>query len=542
MSDGWSELGYGAAVASTASISLAPADRTVATLLRHRASSHEESRFLTIGNEQWTFADAARRGAGRAATLADAGVARGDRVVALLENGPLLAELFFACCLSGSVLVPVNTASRGPQLEHVLADSRPTLFVTHASFADAIANVFAHDATKPLVWLDGNGSLPGALPVPPLGTTVLEPAAVSPEDALAILYTSGTTGPPKGVVCPHAQFWWWGRNTGAALGIVSTDALYTCLPMFHTNALNTLVQALAFGVPIVVGERFSASKFWNVLCETEATVTYILGTMASILVAREPSPVDRAHRLRVALAPGTASPLWQVLDERFGIRIVEGHGMTETNLAIGPCEGEQRPGWMGRVMPGFEARVVDDHDADVPPDTPGELLLRSDEPLAFATGYWELPDATADAWRDGWFHTGDRVVRDEEGWFRFLDRIKDAIRRRGENVSAWEVEQALSGHPQVAAAAAIPVPSPLGEDDVMACVVPRGEAPAPEDLIRWLEQRLPYFAVPRYLEFLDELPLTENGKIRKYVLRERGVTTCTWDREAAGVTVRRPSA
>ena len=190
-------------------------------------------------------------------------------------------------------------------------------------------------------------------------------------------------------------------------------------------------------------------------------------------------------------------------------------------------------------MPGFQAKVVDGDDVEVEPGTAGELVVRADEPFAFASGYWRLPDATVESWRNMWFHTGDRVVSDGDGWLRFLDRIKDAIRRRGENVSAWEVEQVLTSHPRVAAAAAVPVPSPLGEDDVMAFVVCDDPVPSPEQLTAWADDRLPYFAVPRYLEYLPDLPLTENGKIRKYVLRERGVSETTWDRETNGGSRRR---
>jgi crotonobetaine/carnitine-CoA ligase len=293
------------------------------------------------------------------------------------------------------------------------------------------------------------------------------------------------------------------------------------------------------GAAFVAGPRFSASKFWQRVAEADSTVTYLLGAMVSILAANPPSPADRAHRVRIALAPATAADLWDVFRTRFGVEIVESHGMTETNAAIGPVGGEQRPGWMGRVMPGFDARVVDEDDAPVPDGTAGELILRASEPYAFASGYWRMPEETLAAWRNLWFHSGDRVMQ-EDGWFRFLDRMKDAIRRRGENVSAWEVEQVLLQHGSLAAVAVIPVPSELGEDDVMACVVPRdGRRVDPVELLRFCEPRLSYFAIPRYVDVVGELPLTENGKVRKFVLRERGLTPTTWDREAAGVTIAR---
>jgi crotonobetaine/carnitine-CoA ligase len=341
-------------------------------------------------------------------------------------------------------------------------------------------------------------------------------------------------------MCPHAQFTWWGETVGAMLDLDQDDRLYTCLPLFHTNALNAFVQALMHGAHLTVGPRFSASQFWRRVIDSEATVTYLLGAMVSILSSAPSSELDRAHTVRRALAPATPSDIWEVFEDRFRISLVEAHGMTETNAVIGPRDGEQRPGRMGRVMPGFEAKVVDPSDVEVPRGTAGELIMRADHPYAFSTGYWRMPEATVAAWRNLWFHSGDRVVQDEDGYFRFLDRTKDAIRRRGENISAWEVEQVLQRHPSVETVAVIPVPSSLGEDDVMACVVPRaGETIHPADLVRFCETRIAYFAVPRYIDVVTELPLTENGKVRKFVLREQGVTSTTWDREAEGVELRR---
>jgi crotonobetaine/carnitine-CoA ligase len=364
---------------------------------------------------------------------------------------------------------------------------------------------------------------------------------VRPSDTTAILYTSGTTGPSKGVCCPQAQFYWWARSTAAMLGgLREDDVLYTCLPLFHTNALNACMQALTHGCRIVVGPRFSASRFWSRIVEADATVTYLLGAMISILAKTPPSELDRGHRVRVALAPATPAELHALFHERFGVVLRDGFGMTETNAVIGARDGSSRPGTMGVVMPGYEAKVVDADDNEVPDGTAGELVLRADEPFAFATGYWRMPEETVESWRNLWFHSGDRVVRNPDGSFRFLDRMKDAIRRRGENISAWEVEQVLQSHPDVASAAVVPVPSELGEDDVLACVVPReGASLDPVELIRHCEPRLSYFAIPRYVEVLDALPLTENGKVRKVVLRERGVTESTWDREAAGYTLQR---
>jgi crotonobetaine/carnitine-CoA ligase len=318
------------------------------------------------------------------------------------------------------------------------------------------------------------------------------------------------------------------------LAVEEGDVLYTCLPLFHTNALTTFVQALVSGGTFVLGPRFSASRFWTAVRDTGADVTYLLGAMVSILMRCEPDVADRDHRVRVALAPATPPWLFDRFRERFGVQLVEGYGSTETNCTIAPARPEDaRGGYMGPVRPGFAASVVDEEDQPVPDGTAGELVLRHEEPYAFATGYYRMADQTVEAWRNLWFHTGDRVVREPDGWYRFIDRSKDAIRRRGENISSWEVEQVLVEHGAVQSAAAFPVPSELGEDEVMAAIVLEvGASLSPEELIEHCQPRLAYFAIPRYIEFVTELPLTENGKVRKHVLRERGVTASTWDRDA----------
>src|SRR5262249_8016794 len=249
---------------------------------------------------------------------------------------------------------------------------------------------------------------------------------------------------------------------GEMLELSDEDVLYTCLPLFHTNAINAFFQSLVAGATYVFGERFSASRFWRSVREADATVTYLLGAMGSILGSRAPGPEDTDHRVRIALAPATPANLQVPFTERFGVRLLDGYGSTETNACIGVPAHRQRPGLMGGVLDDFEADVVDELDVSVPDGTAGELVLRPRQPFGFATGYFQLPDATVSAWRNLWFHTGDRVVRSEDGWYRFIDRLKDAIRRRGENISSQEVEQVLLDHLAVASAAVFAVPSDLG--------------------------------------------------------------------------------
>ena len=415
----------------------------------------------------------------------------GDRVAVMSENRWEVLSLLLGCAWSGAVLVPINTAARGPGLAHVLTDAEPRVLAVEAGLEEVVSAAPAPSGLERVWLIGGEGESPyDGVPAEafPTDAPPADSAEPAPGDPLAILYTSGTTGRSKGVVCPNAQFTWWGENVGGWLGIRGDDVLYTCLPLYHTNALNAFVQALMHGAEFVVGPRFSASRFWQRIVEADATVTYLLGTMVSILLAAEPSPRDRAHRVRVALAPATPAEAWRAFEERFGVRLVEGHGMTETNAAIGPRDGVQRPGSMGRVMPGFEARVVDEDDDEVPDGDARRARGARRRAARLRDGL--LAAARGDRGargRDRWFHTGDRVVRDADGFFRFLDRSKDAIRRRGENISGWEVEQVLLGHPDVATAAVVPVPSELGEDDVMAFVVPRGGASVdPAELVRLL--------------------------------------------------------
>ena len=519
-------------------------ERTLPRLLERQADRFGDRPLVRVDGGELSYAGARAAAAGFAGALAAASVGPGDRVAIMCGNRIELLEAVLGCAWLGAIAVPLNTALRGAQLAHVLGDSDPRILVAGSALVRHFDLVETPPPALERIWIVGEAAERCWVDVPlepfPGAGDPADPHPVRPGDTFVILYTSGTTGPAKGVCCPHGQFYWWGRLTGSHLGVSETDILYSVLPLFHTNALNTLFQALLAGATFAVGERFSASGFWRELHETEATVTYLLGTMVHILLGRPPSPDDTAHRARVALAPATPAEHAARFEERFGIHLIDGYGSTETNLVLCNTIGGYVPGALGRVVDGFEAKVVDEEEVEVPEGTPGELVVRHHEPFSVATGYFGLPEQTAEAWRNLWFHTGDRVVREANGVFHFLDRRQDAIRRRGENISSWEVEQALLTHPDIAMAAVVPVPAEVGEDEVMAFVVLRERAePDPVELLRHCEPRLAYFAIPRYLEFLPELPLTESGKVRKHLLRERGVSATTWDREAAGYIVPR---
>lgn len=520
------------------------AQRTLPAMLAAQAQRYGQRVLFKAGQESLTFADACDVAASMAGALRSAGVQAGDRVALMCGNRFEFIQLFLGCAWLGAVAVPINTASRGPQLQHVLRNCGAKLIAIEGTLTPALSDLQFYDLALRQLWVIGSDTSVAlrslaSIPMPKRGERC-EPHAIGPADTLAILYTSGTTGASKAVCCPHAQYYWWGVHTSALLGVREGDVLHSSLPLFHTNALNTFFQALLMGATFVSESRFSVSGFTDALVAHEATVIYLLGAMVPMLLSRPPAPTDREHNVRIALAPGVPPEFQQRFTERFGIGLIDGYGSTETNFVIGSPLQEQRPGSMGRVLAGFHARIVDEYDNELPDGEPGELVLRSDEPFAFSTGYFQMAPETVAAWRNLWFHTGDRVIREPDGYFRFIDRIKDSIRRRGENISSFEVEQVIVSHPAVAYAAVFPVKSELAEDEVMATIVLRESqdltAPALLDFCRPL---LPYFAVPRFVEFAAQLPTNESGKIQKFKLRERGVTAATWDRQAAGYEVKR---
>jgi crotonobetaine/carnitine-CoA ligase len=529
----------GGAIWSQASERFPPADRILSVILTRQAARYGERTLFVFGQTRWSYAQTASIAAASAQRLMRAGIRAGDRVALICQNRPEFLEVYLGCAWMGAVTVPINTASRGIQLSHILRNSTPKLLAIEPALLPVLETLDKDVALPDLIWTIGESPASSGVPLPPLGEQAA-PAAVRPGDTVAILYTSGTTGPSKGVCCPQAQLFWWGVYSARALGIREGDVLFTTLPLFHTNALNAFYQALLNGCTYVLEPKFSASGFWAAARRHNATVGYLLGAMAVMLLSQPASPDDTAHRVRVALGGGVPGQFHAPFLARFGVPLVDGYGSTETNFVFASAIPSDRPGTMGHLVEGAEARIVDENDAPLPDGEAGELLLRSTEPFAFATGYFGMPEKTVEAWQNLWFHSGDRVVRDPDGHYRFIDRMKDSIRRRGENVSSWEVEQQLLKHPAIAACAVYPLPSELGEDEVAAALqLEPGQSLEPVDVVRHCEGQLAHFAIPRFVRFVGDMPLTENGKIKKIALRAAGKTPDTWDREAAGYRLRR---
>lgn len=507
---------------------------TISQMLMARAEQQRHDPLFICGEvrrDGQQMVDAAGLAGG---VLRDEGIGPGDTVALMSTNRVELMDFILGCAWIGAIAVPINVASRGEQLQHILTNCAATLVISEAEFVPHILAIAPLPNLKKVWLLDPMSEAPSStvtIVSVPETRTQAAPADSTPGDTAAILYTSGTTGVSKGVECPHGQFYWWGVNMADQLMLTEDDVLYTNLPLFHTNALNAFMQAVVCGGSFVLGPKFSASKFWTNLRKSQATVTYLLGAMVSILARHEPSPADRDHRVRIALSPATPPALHEQFRQRFGVLLLDGYGSTETNSVIGSTPLEWKAGMMGRVRPGFQIRVVDEFGGDVSAGTPGELLIRSTQRFAVATGYYKMPEATVKAWQDLWFHTGDRVVEDEQGWLRFVDRIKDVIRRRGENISSVEVESALRQHPAVMDAAVYAVDSELSEDEVMAALVVSEQIDFTE-LRRFLTPLLSSFAIPRFLRVVAALPQTENGKVRKEVLKKEGRDAAQWDSDA----------
>ena len=450
--------------------------------------------------------------------LLAAGVKRGEMVGLMLPNCPEFATLWLALLRIGAVEAPINTAFRGPGLQHVVDVSGCRLLVADESYLPRLEEI--RGGLGKLERVVGRGdldSLRGAATDPGI-----EP---DDEEVAQIFFTSGTTGRSKACLFDHRYAVRQAELFNDHWRIEPGDVLFNPFPLFHIDAsVLTLAPAIVAGCTAALAESFSASRFWDQVRELEATHFDFMGSTLTMLWKQPERPDDADNPARI----GWGVPMPDFADgfeERFGVRLVEGFGMTDCGLPVAqPWDEPRRPGACGKVTDPYEVAIAED----------GEILVACREPGLMTLGYLGMPEATAEAFRDGWFHTGDLGRMDEEGWLYFLGRKKDAIRRRGENISSFEIEEVVGAHPAVLHAAAFGVASELMEEDVKVAVVLRpGARLTPEELVEWCQSRMARHMVPRYVEFLPELPLTPTEKVEKYRLKEAGVTPGTWDRENA---------
>jgi crotonobetaine/carnitine-CoA ligase len=521
----------------------APQDCVLRPLLERRAQETPDKVFAVWEDgDAWTYGETRRRVQRVAAGLQRAGVRQGDFVLSWQGNGPVTVLTWFALNWLGAIYVPINTAYRGRLLAHVIANSGARLMVADARLLERLEGVELAQLRRVIAVGEG-ARADDRLEI--LSEDVLTEGAreptplereIAPWDIQSVIYTSGTTGPSKGVLSPYLHLW---AMASAFTHADSEDRQMVNLPLFHAGGTNAVYRMLVRGGSIAMVESFSTHDFWDKVRATGTTMLTLLGAMAPFLIAQPPGPQDRDHPLRkVTMVP--LSDDAAAFSERFGVDIFTTFNMTEVSCPIYSVRNPPVRGTCGVQRPGVECRVVDANDCEVPAGSVGELIVRTDLPWTMNAGYLGNPEATAQAWRNGWFHTGDAFRRDEAGNFFFVDRMKDAIRRRGENISSFEVEAEICAHPVVREAAVVAVVSTVSEDEVLAVVSPvPGQSIDPVALIDFLRPRMAHFMIPRYIRLMDELPKTPTQKVQKNLLREAGVTADTWDRESAGVTVRR---
>ncbi|MDQ7911264.1 AMP-binding protein [Phytohabitans sp. ZYX-F-186] len=518
---------------------------TVAGTLAGYAERLPDTPFLKIGEGPWvTYGELEAATDRVAAGLRGLGVGAGDRVAVVCLNRLEAIELLFACAKIGAILVPLNYHLRGEFLRYQLTDCGATTLVVDGPGAAMADGILAKSAVRTVVTLDE--PRPGGTPYAALAGCAdpFDRRAASASDLVSIIYSSGTTGLPKGCMLSNGYYVNAGRAVGPAGFVVPGDRVLTAFPHFHVSLqLNTLMSALVNDASIVIEPEFHASTFMARAAAEEATMLWGLGTMATAILARPASPTDRDHKLRLCVFAPLSAERQVEFAERFGCLVnAEAYGQTEAvPITISQADRPTRvPFAEGTESILYEVRVVDAEDREVPPGQVGEIVVRPRRPNAMYSGYWGRPEATVAAMRNLWHHTGDLGTMDPAGQLVFVDRAKDAIRRRGENVSCYQLEWVVGQHPAVAEAAVTAVPSPLGEDDIKLSVVLRtASAPTPEQWFEFFKAKLPYFALPRYLDVRASMPRTATGRVRKDAILAEGVHEDLWDLEAMGLVVAR---
>lgn len=517
---------------------------TLPAVLRHQASVRPDRPFLSWQHDgpTWSYAQTNARANELAHGLRRAGVARGEHVALLLPNCPEFVFTWFALAKLGAVELAVSDAYVGEFLAHPLRLAAARVLVGTAALARRLVELEGVLPSLATVYLiDGPDAVRElarefkrievrAFAELESGDAREPEAEVRPADPVAVLMTSGTTGPSKGVVMRHSQMYFFAEEDLRLTRLTEHDVYMTAFPLFHGNAqFLTVYPCLIAGAHCVLYPRFSASEWSLRAARSGATVTNLLGATMAFILDKPPRPEDRAHRVRCIYAAPLAPALGAAFTERFGVReYVDGFGQTEiSNIFMTPPDAPRPPGASGVLVDQwFEARLVDpDSGEPVAPGTAGELWIRPKATGIVAHEYLGMPERTVEAWRDLWFHTGDMLRVDEAGWYYFVDRVKDALRRRGENISSFEVERGIGSHPSVAQCAVVGVRADeqAGEDEVMAFVVLKvGAVADPDSIWAHCDRHLPAFMRPRYLEFVDALPLTATEKVRKKALRERG--------------------
>jgi len=517
----------------------------VATFAAHRAQERGGQTLAVVDGRTVTYAELVEHACRATGGLQGLGVQRGDRVAVMMSTRAEFLFAWFGILGAGAIEVPIHDAARGPGIAYILETTGAKLLIVDDEHVDFVAPYIGDIDTLEQVVVVGTAP---ELPKPVVDFEVLldsepvQPLELEPQAPSSILFTGGTTGPPKGVVLSHSH------NLNVAQGFVDLvgyredDVLYSVFPLFHANAkYMSLLAAMAAGGKLIIDRRFSASRFWDIVRREGITAFNGMGEMLRILLKQPPSEADTGNSVRMVIGAAAPAEIVEQFEARFDVAVLDVYGLTETGPVTAITWEDRRPGSCGVAVPWYEVRVVDEDDRDVAPGEAGQIVVRPRRPHVMMERYWHNDAATLGALRNLWFHTGDLARRDEDGFVWFLERGTDSIRRRGENVSAWEVEGVLADHPGLLEATVFGVPAEIGGQEVMVAAVPRaGIDITPEELLDYCTGRMPHFAVPRYVRFMDRLPRSHAQRVLKQELKSEGASALgVWDREAVGYVVQR---
>ncbi len=523
-----------------------PDERTVGRLLRTRAAAEGSRPFVFFGSRMVTYEQMEDRANRVASWFLSAGFRKGDKVAILLNNCLEWLYVWFGLAKTGVVSVPLNTHHKGSLLQYQVDHCDARLMVIGRDLVDRIRPFSGSlkNLTTLAVFPNDNGcSIPDLTTIsfPELmkGAATPPDADIECGDDLMILYTTNSTGPSQGVVSPHGQYVRCGELRARLTGMTPDDVFYCVSPLYHIVPLGDIVMtSLIAGGAMVLTDRFSVRKFWWDVNRYNSTMTVIFGYLMKRLFEQPPRKDDADNRLRLALVPDAPVPIQEAFERRFDVLTTDAYGMTEADPIIACPVARRRLGSCGVAAEDLDVRVFDETDNELAPGEVGEIVCRPRRPSAMMKGYYKMPEETGDRWRGSWFHTGDLGYCDRDGYFYFTKAKNDGIKWRGENVSPYEVEQIVGTHPDVAESAVVRVPSEHGGDDAKLAVrLRQGKALAPERLLDFLDERMAFFMLPRYVEFADSFSRIGAGKVDKSRLRT--VTSATWDREKAGYQLRR---
>jgi crotonobetaine/carnitine-CoA ligase len=497
---------------------------TIRDLIEKAAEKTPKKTFFILNDQEIAYEDFLLTVKRVANGFLSLGVRKGDRVAILLHNCVQFPYAWLAANMIGAVMVPVNARFVDKEALHVLNHSEAKVLATSEAHLGMIGNIRNQlPALETIISIDGQsenvlyfGDLLEASPD-------LERVAIDGQrDLAAILYTSGTTGTPKGCMATHDYYVNLAYMQADLFGLSSEDRVYTAQPFYYMDPQWNTLMAMTCNATVVVSEKFSTGRFWDEIRRRDITCFYCIGSMTSFLYNMPPSPLDKEHRLRVVQTSGISSRIHKAWEERFNVPVYEVYASTETTVDIAvPIGADRKAGTacIGRPVWYREARIVDDNDVEAPRGAVGEIALKRGRGMML--GYYKDEAATEEAFRGGWFHSGDLGYVDEDGDFHFAGRKKDIIRRGGENISAASIEHVLMTHPDILDAAAIPVPDRIRGEEVKVYVVPRpGGALTYEEILKFSEENLGAFKVPRYIEFRDSLPKTPSERVQKEKLKK----------------------